>query len=137
MKRLLAIAATVASLGLSGCGFTPLYAQPGVVSNLASIDVVAPDGRTGFLLRQELDDALAKSRSGPAAYKMNLAISEARYPRGIRTDTRHPQITQQPARFGMEPGSLARLAGRSTRVPAPQLFEELRNDSRLEGKTRW
>ena len=86
MKRVLALAAVFAILGLSGCGFTPLYAQPGLVSSLASIEVAAPDGRTGFLLRQELDDALAKNRSGPAAYRMNLAISEARYPRGIRTD---------------------------------------------------
>jgi LPS-assembly lipoprotein len=86
MKRLLALALAAVGLGLAGCGFTPLYAQPGVVSNLASIDVVAPEGRTGFLLREELDDAFAKNRAGPAAYKMNLAISEQRYPRGIRTD---------------------------------------------------
>ena len=67
-------------------GFTPLYAQPGLVSNLAAIDVTAPEGRTGFLLRQHLDDAFAKNRAGPAKYAMRLALSEARYPRGIRTD---------------------------------------------------
>ena len=86
MKRLLALAFVALGLGLAGCGFTPLYAQPGVVSNLASIDVVAPEGRTGYLLREELDDALAKNRAGPAAYRMNLAVSESRFPRGIRTD---------------------------------------------------
>lgn len=73
-------------LALAGCGFTPLYAAPGVVSNLASIDVIAPQGRTGFLLRQHLDDAFARNRSGPAAYAMRLSLSEARIPRGIRTD---------------------------------------------------
>lgn len=76
----------LAAAGVSGCGFTPLYAQPGVVSNLAAIDVTAPQGRTGFLLRQHLDDAFAKNRGGPAKYAMRLALSEARYPRGIRTD---------------------------------------------------
>ena len=86
MKRLLALAAVGASLALGGCGFTPLYAQPGVVSNLAAIDVVAPDGRTGYLLRQHLDDAFARNHAGPAKYSMRLALSEARYPRGIRTD---------------------------------------------------
>jgi LPS-assembly lipoprotein len=75
-----------ASLGLAGCGFTPLYAAPGVVSKLASIDVEAPQGRTGFLLRQHLDDAFVKDRSAPAAYKMQLAIAESRYPRGVRID---------------------------------------------------
>jgi LPS-assembly lipoprotein len=85
--RTLAIAVlAAASVALSGCGFTPLYAQPGVISHLASVDVVAPEGRTGFLLRQSLDDALARERGGPAAYRMNLALSEARYPRGIRID---------------------------------------------------
>ena len=75
-----------AALGLAGCGFTPLYAQQGVVSNLASIDVVAPQGRAGFLLRQHLDDAFAKNRAGAPAYRMQLALGEARYPRGVRTD---------------------------------------------------
>jgi len=59
----LAAAALVsASIGLSGCGFAPLYAQPGVVSNLAAIQVEAPQGRTGFLIREHLDDAFAKDR---------------------------------------------------------------------------
>jgi len=85
--RRLALAGVIAaSLALSGCGFTPLYAQQGVVQSLASIDVVAPEGRTGFLIRQSLDDAFAKNRSGPAAYRMNLSLAEARYPRGIRID---------------------------------------------------
>lgn len=75
-----------ASVVLSGCGFTPLYAQQGVVSNLAAIDVIAPEGRTGFLMRQSLDDAFARNRSGPASYRMNIQLAEARYPRGIRID---------------------------------------------------
>lgn len=82
----LAAVLTVASLGLAGCGFTPLYAAPSVVSNLASIDVEAPQGRAGFLMRQHLDDAFGKNRTGPAAYKMQLSLSTTRYPRGIRTD---------------------------------------------------
>lgn len=77
---------TAAAVGLSGCGFTPLYAQQGVVSSLAAIDVVAPEGRTGFLIRESLDDAFAKNRGAPAAYRMNLSLAEARYPRGIRID---------------------------------------------------
>ena len=75
-----------ASVALSGCGFAPLYAQPGVVSHLASIDVVAPEGRAGFLMRRSLDDAFAKNSGAPATYRMNLQLAEARYPRGIRID---------------------------------------------------
>ena len=91
MKRLPIRAAAAASLALAGlvlggCGFTPLYATPGLTSKLAAIDVIAPEGRTGFLMREHLDDAFARNRAGPAAYSMRLALSEARYPRGIRTD---------------------------------------------------
>jgi LPS-assembly lipoprotein len=86
VRRLLALAAVAAGLGLAGCGFTPMYAQQGVASHLASIDVVAPQGRAGFLLRQHLDDSFARNRAGPAAYKMQLTLGEARYPRGVRTD---------------------------------------------------
>jgi LPS-assembly lipoprotein len=75
----------VVPLPLASCGFTPLYATPGVVSNLAAIDVVAPQGRAGFLIRQHLDDAFGKAGAQPA-YRMNLSLGEARYPRGIRTD---------------------------------------------------
>jgi LPS-assembly lipoprotein len=82
----LALSLTIAAGGLSACGFAPLYAQPGVVSNLASIDVVAPQGRAGYLLRQHLDDALAKDRAATPTYRMNLALGEARYPRGVRVD---------------------------------------------------
>ncbi|HEX4711407.1 LPS assembly lipoprotein LptE [Phenylobacterium sp.] len=84
----IAIATTLAlaATALAGCGFTPLYAQPGVVSNLAAIDVMAPQGRTGFLLGQHLNDAFATNRTGPAKYAIRLSLSEARFPRGIRTD---------------------------------------------------
>ena len=87
MRALPVLALCVAaSLALGGCGFTPLYAAPGVAPKLAAIDVIAPQGRTGFLMREHLDDAFAHDRGKPAAYTMRLALSEARYPRGIRTD---------------------------------------------------
>jgi LPS-assembly lipoprotein len=83
---LMACALSAAAIGLAGCGFTPLYASHGVVSNLAAIDVVAPEGRAGFLIRQHLDDAFARNRAGPPAYRMQLALAETRYPLGRRTD---------------------------------------------------
>ena len=85
-SRLAAGLLVAAALGLSGCGFTPLYAQSGVASNLAAVDVVAPEGRAGFLLREHLDDALGKNRSLAPAYRMKLNVSETRFPRGVRID---------------------------------------------------
>jgi LPS-assembly lipoprotein len=84
--RALSLTLAIAALGLSGCGFAPLYGQPGVVSNLAAIDVEAPQGRTGFLIREHLDDAFAKDRSARPAYHMQLALAEQRVPRGVRVD---------------------------------------------------
>jgi LPS-assembly lipoprotein len=87
LTGLLAVAAiTLGGLALGGCGFTPLYAAPGVTTKLAAINVIAPEGRTGFLVREHLDDAFAKDHSAPAAYSMRLSLSEARFPRGVRTD---------------------------------------------------
>lgn len=87
MKRVLILAAAAAALALGGCaGFQPLYAQPEVVKNLASIQVKAPDGRTGYLIRQHLDDAFAKNHDAQPAYRMDVFLGEARYPRGVRID---------------------------------------------------
>jgi LPS-assembly lipoprotein len=83
---LLTAAAVASSLALGGCGFTPLYAAPGVTTKLAAINVIAPSGRTGFLVREHLDDAFARDHNAPAAYTMRLSLGEARYPRGVRTD---------------------------------------------------
>ncbi len=86
IRRLSLAAVAIAALGLASCGFTPLYGQPGVVSGLAAIDVVAPEGRTGYLIREHLDDAFGKDHGAAPAYRMNLVLGEARYPRGVRID---------------------------------------------------
>ena len=68
---------------LAGCGFTPLYATPGVSPGLAAIDVVAPDGRVGYLLRQALDDDLARDKDADPAWRLTLALDQTRDPRGL------------------------------------------------------
>ena len=73
-----------AALGLGGCnGFTPLYAASGVSAKLSAIEVARPDGRTGFLLGESLDDEFAKNREQPAVYRLTLRTREIRIPRGI------------------------------------------------------
>jgi LPS-assembly lipoprotein len=77
---------SMAAVSLSACGFAPLYARPGVTTGLAAIQVQAPEGRTGFLIREHLDDAFARNRNAAPAYRMQLALAEQRYPRGVRVD---------------------------------------------------
>lgn len=71
---------------LSGCGFTPLYATPGVAPALSSVDVAAPETRTGYLMRKALGEELAKDQDSSARYRLTLSISETRFPRGIRVN---------------------------------------------------
>lgn len=87
MTRLLNLSVlAAASLGLAACGFTPLYGTPGVTSSLSAIQVATPEGRTGELIREHLDDVLARDSNVPAAYRMSLSLGEQRYPRGVRVD---------------------------------------------------
>ncbi|CAN5135824.1 LPS assembly lipoprotein LptE [soil metagenome] len=85
-RTLLALALSAAALVLSACGFTPLYAEGGVSPGLSAVEVVAPDGRTAFLLRERLEDALAHDRGKAPAYRLNYALTETRTPRGLGPD---------------------------------------------------
>ncbi|HEX6859451.1 MAG TPA: LPS assembly lipoprotein LptE [Caulobacteraceae bacterium] len=84
MKRVLA--AIAVALTLAGCGFTPMYARPGLASGLSSIEVVAPRGRVGELLREELEDALGRNVGERPAYRLELAYAQTRIGRGLRED---------------------------------------------------
>ncbi len=68
---------------LSGCGFTPLYATPGVSPGLAGIEVVAPRGRVGYLLREDLDDELAHDKSVVPVWRLEMEVAQTRSPRGL------------------------------------------------------
>jgi len=83
---LIALGLVVAAAPLAGCGFTPLYAENGVSPGLSAIQVVTPEGRVGFLLREDLDDELAHDKSVPAVWRLNMDVGQARAPRGLRED---------------------------------------------------
>ena len=83
MRAVRALAGLAIAAALGGCGFTPLYATPGLSKGLSSIDVVAPDGRVAFLLRQSLDDDLARDKDTAPAWRLNLSVDQTRDPRGL------------------------------------------------------
>ncbi|HEX7760422.1 MAG TPA: LPS assembly lipoprotein LptE [Caulobacteraceae bacterium] len=87
LRRLFVAALLIsASAALGGCGFTPLYATQGVAPGLSSIQVIAPEGRVGYLLREDLDDELAHNKDAPPAWRLNLEVNQSRDPRGLRQD---------------------------------------------------
>jgi LPS-assembly lipoprotein len=77
---------SAAAVGLSGCGFTPLYATPGMTPSLADIDVVIPHDRVGFLLREQLDDELGHKGGDPVRYQLVCTTRMLRLPRGVRVN---------------------------------------------------
>jgi LPS-assembly lipoprotein len=84
--RIGGVLAALALPALAACGFTPLYATPGVTPNLAAVEVITPEGRTGHLLSEDLQDAFAVDRSKPPSYRLALALDETRYARGLSTE---------------------------------------------------
>ncbi len=71
---------------LGGCGFTPLYGDKGVVQGLSHVQVEAPQTRTGFLMRENLQDDLAIKRDEKPEYRLVVELNEVRLPRGLRPD---------------------------------------------------
>jgi len=87
--RALAVGALAAPLvaGLGGCGFTPLYAENGVTAGVTHVQVIAPQGRVGFLLRQNLDDRLGRDPGDKPAYRLELQVAGlGRGAHGVRAD---------------------------------------------------
>lgn len=74
------------ALALSACGFTPLYGPQSVTKGLGAIEVVAPEGRAGYLLREKLEDALARDVNVLPSHRLVYSVKEQRYARGVRVD---------------------------------------------------
>ena len=79
-----ALAAAVAiAASLAGCGFTPMYAVPGVVGGVQHIQVVAPRGRIGYLLGESLDDDFGNAKGQKALYRLDMVLTEGRQAHGL------------------------------------------------------
>lgn len=86
MRALIALLAVVLTLPLSGCGFTPMYAQNGLRGNLSGIAVEVPDTRTGFMVEQELTERLNVNLDVAPRYMLTVRATEQSYPLGYRLD---------------------------------------------------
>ena len=83
LARLAAAFATPGALALAGCGFTPLYATPGVAGGLQHIQVVAPQGRVGYLLGESLDDDFGHAKGEKPLYRLDMVLTEVRQAHGL------------------------------------------------------
>jgi len=80
------VVVALAALTLSACGFTPLYATPGVNPGLSHIQIVVPHGRTAFLLGESLEDELGTDKAAAPAYKLTVIVYERIFPRGLNVN---------------------------------------------------
>ena len=80
---LAALAAAAGLAALGGCGFTPLYAQPGVAGGITHIEVIAPKGRVGYLLQQSLDDDFGHAKGEAPVYRLELETNTLRQAHGL------------------------------------------------------
>ncbi|PZU60829.1 MAG: hypothetical protein DI552_03980 [Brevundimonas sp.] len=85
MRRAL-LALLLAAPLASACGFTPLYADPGVGSSLRRIAVATQDDRLGYRLREQLEDALAWDRASAPLYRLDIRVEQSRRSLGRRID---------------------------------------------------
>ncbi|KDP94434.1 hypothetical protein ER13_11960 [Brevundimonas sp. EAKA] len=75
-----------ASLAVSACGFTPIYAEPAMGSSLRRIAVSTQDDRLGYRLREQLEDALAWDQSATPLYRLTTQVEQSRRSLGRRID---------------------------------------------------
>lgn len=76
----------LAPLSLAACGFTPIYAQKDLGVKLANIEVVVPDTRTGFFVRQNLLTAFNSTPTESKLYRLDITMRERRYDVGRQVD---------------------------------------------------
>jgi LPS-assembly lipoprotein len=82
VRKLAVAAMTIISLGLSGCGMTPVYGERSLTTSLSQIEVEAPDTRIGYFLRQQLITGFGETGSAKA-YDLKIAVEEKRYEIGL------------------------------------------------------
>ncbi len=57
-----------------------------MTGGLGAIAIDVPQGRTAYLLREDLDDALGRDARQAAVYKLVVTVDERRFARGLRVD---------------------------------------------------
>ena len=88
MRRLAVALVAVMGLGigLSACGFTPLYGDAGAGSSLSRIAVTTQDDRLGYRVREQLEDALGRDGGQAPQWRLQTTLDQSRRPLGRRID---------------------------------------------------
>lgn len=74
------------ALLLSACGFSPMYAQPNGQSAIGPVYIEEIEGKSGHVLKRELDRILAVENDGSAPANLRITLLEQVTPLGLRRD---------------------------------------------------
>lgn len=83
------LAATFAAFLLAGCGLQPMYAGGGsgaVARGLSGIQVSAIEGRSGWLVRNALNDKLSASAGATPRYRLDVRLDDRLEAFGLLSD---------------------------------------------------
>jgi LPS-assembly lipoprotein len=87
MKRF--IAPFLLALALTGCGLQPLYSggsKGAVASTLGTIDVAPIEGKSGWLMRNALNDRLGGQNSAASQFRLVVTLDDQIEGFGVRAD---------------------------------------------------
>ena len=85
-QKLVAALCVTLFLALTGCGFTPLYADNQTGGSLRDIRVELDEhSRSNFLLQERLNDAFGRA-NGPGSWVLTVTSVKRRYPQGVRVN---------------------------------------------------
>jgi LPS-assembly lipoprotein len=72
LTRCVGLCALMATVGLSACGFSPVYSSAG--SGVGPVSIAQIDGRAGYFLRQELDRHAVLERGSTAPRLLTVKL---------------------------------------------------------------
>ena len=81
------------SVGLTGCGFTPMYGSRGVatsetvVASLSQVEIRPIAERRGMVLRQQLDEKLHPGGASGSRYELQVRLASNVQELGVRKDS--------------------------------------------------
>lgn len=83
------IAPFLLALALTGCGLQPLYSggsRGAVASTLGTIDVAPIEGKSGWLMRNALNDRLGGQNSAASQFRLVVTLDDQIEGFGVRAD---------------------------------------------------
>lgn len=127
----------VGALGVSGCGFRPIYAErTGVNADFGAVQVATGEGRAAYLVRQAVIDTLGAERPGvDPKYNLLINVRENRTGFGLRVNdvaTRYELSLSANYRLVERASGQEIAAGTALAAASYDVFDDVYSDIAVE-----